>query len=918
MHRIFNTRLWISLIVTVVAIFLVLPTIRYFTFIDSHNGNLENLNPEEREELAELREKSITLGLDLQGGVDFLLEIEEGEVRQANLENIADNIRRDLANEKVPAEVRVRPEDRAIVVSLADKKDAEIAEMTLRNYDTYFTAPDYGELAQGQAQFNIQESILRDAVRNALDGALRVVRNRVDEFGLTQPVVARQGDKRIRVQIPGETDPDTIQRNLLRPATLEFRLLHPDMAEITRPLVKPETFNPSTGTGIIKDEYLNETITPQGQRVRKLADNIPGIPAGYEVRLGEDTRTNPRTGERTVQKNLVYIVKDDVEVRGSELKDARPRVVQTDLENPYKVWLEFDKEGTRKFAKVTRENIGKPFAIILEDVVYSAPVIRSAIPDGRCVIEGSFTLQDVNELAQVLKAGALPAPLQVVEKRAVEASLGTDSILASTKALGIGGIILIIFMIFYYGRAGVVAIIAMTMNVLLIMAFLTIAKATLTLSGIGGILLTMGMAVDANVLIYERLREELATKKPIKAAIAQAFGRAFTVIFDSNITSLLPALALLLFEVVEGSIKGFWITLAVGLMANLYTGVTVTRAITESWLAARGSFGAGKFAWFRNPRIPFMNLRFAGYILSGILAVISVGYIAIHGINFAVDFTGGVMAHVSVQQEGLGTSDIRSAMARAGFPNVAIQKVLNKEEFLIRQKLVTEEGGEAEAVTETSAALREALNTQLASAGVEVISVDEIAGEVGAEFRGIAFKTILVASICILAYIGYRFQIIFGFMAVVALLHDITLSLGLFTVFGREVNLDIISAMLIILGYSVNDTIVVFDRIRELAGNTYGKNFRAIVDQAVNLSLNRTINTGGTTLMMVGAMILFGGKGLADFALILFIGVLFGTYSSTFIASALAYDWIRHRTIKHEAEKEAARKTGGRLARATK
>jgi len=917
MSRVFNTRFVICVIVTIASILLVIPTIKYFTFVDRHGD--EPLTPEQMAEKADLQRNSIKLGLDLQGGVDFLLQVDREKVREAMLEEVADKVRTELKNNRVPAEVTFSATDRSVTVKLADRKDAEVAEGNLRNFSDYFDRPDFGALNDGQATFTVQNSVLAQNLQTVVEGALRVVRKRVDEFGLTQPVVALQGQDRIRVQIPGETDPDKIQKNLLRPATLEFRLLSDDMSEIVRPLTKPETFMPSLGTGVIRDEYLEETVSPSGGIIQTLKEDIPNIPPGYVLRLGEYSRTNTQTGAIDTTKNLVYVVKDKVEVRGSELKDARPRVVQSDLENPYKVWLEFDREGTRKFAKVTRDNVGKPFAIILENTVYSSPVIQTPIPDGRCVIEGNFTLQDVRELAQVLKAGALPAPLEVIEKRAVEASLGTDSIIASTKALGIGGVILILFMMMYYGRAGIVSVVAMGLNVLLIIAFLTLAKATLTLSGIGGILLTMGLAVDANVLIYERLREELATKKPIKAAISQAFGRAFTVIFDSNITSLLPALALLLFEVVEGSVKGFWITLAVGLMANLYTGVTVTRALTETWLTTTGSFGAGRFAWFRNSKIPFMNLRFAGYALSGALAVLSIGYIAVHGINFAVDFTGGVMAHISVEKD-LGTGDVRSAMAREGFPNVAVQKVLNKEEFLIRNKLAEEGADQTAAATEgdSETALRAGIDRALADAGVQVIGIERISGEVGEEFRWIAIKTIIVASLCILLYLGFRFQPVFGVMAVVAVLHDLTLTLGLFTLFGREVNLDIISALLMILGYSVNDTIVVFDRIRELAGNTYGKNFRAIVDQAVNLSLNRTINTGGTTLIMILAMILLGGKGLADFALILFIGILFGTYSSTFIASALAYDWIHRRTAKQEAEKEAARQAGGRLARASK
>lgn len=914
MLRIFNTRLWICVIVTVLSIILVIPTLRYFAFVDRQGD--KPLSDAQKKEFADLRAKSIKLGLDLQGGVDFLLQVDKEKVLAIQVEQIADDVRRALSNNRVPAEVESSAADRSVTIQLGDKKDAEVAQGNLEGFADDFESPNFGALARGKASFTVNNRVLSEYLANAVEGALRVVRKRVDEFGLTQPVVARQGDDRIRVQIPGETDPEKIQSNLLRPATLEFRLLHDNMGDIVRPLVNEATFIQGMGTGVIKDEYLEDTLSPNNEPIKVLKKDLPGIPPGYVVRLGEDSRTDPKTGKVSVTKNLVYLVKDKVEVRGDELKDARPRVIQSDLEHPYKVWLEFNKEGTRKFAKITRDNVGKPFAIILEDTVYSAPVIQSPIPDGRCVIEGNFTLGDVRELAQVLKAGALPAPLRIIEKRAVEASLGADSIVDSIRALGVGGVLLILFMVIYYGRAGVVAVLAMLLNVLLILAFLTLSNATLTLSGIGGILLTMGMAVDANVLIYERLREELALKKPMKAAISTAFSRAFTVIFDSNITSMLPALALLLFEVVEGTMKGFWITLAVGLIANLYTGVTVTRALTEGWLGATGSFGAGTLTWFKNPKFPFMSYRFVGYTFSGALAVLTIGYIAIHGVNFAVDFTGGVVAHVSVEKE-ITTSDVRTAMQGQGISSVAVQKVLGKNEFLIRQKLVVEEGGHAAEVKDTGRMLEAALTKGLASAGVKVIGVEQIASEVGGEFQGMALQTIIVASICILLYLGVRFRFVFSAMAVVALVHDLTLTVGVYTLMGREINLDIISALLIILGYSVNDTIVVFDRLRELSGDTFGKNFRSLVDQAINMSLNRTLNTGAATIGMIIAMILLGGKGLADFALVLLIGTVFGTYSSTFIATALAYDWIQRRVNKDEAEKVASRQTG-RLARASK
>jgi len=491
--------------------------------------------------------------------------------------------------------------------------------------------------------------------------------------------------------------------------------------------------------------------------------------------------------------------------------------------------------------------------------------------------------------------------LRIVEDQAIGASLGNDSVVDSGVALIIGAIGVIAFIVLVYRTAGVIAVLAMLLNVLLILALMALSNATLTVSGIGGVLLTMGMAVDANVLIYERLREELDAGRPIRAAIGTAFEKAFSVIIDSNITSLLPAVVLILFEVVEGSVKGFWLALGIGLIANIYTGVTVTRAIMESWVAKRKTVSVGNIRFLPNANFNFMKYRNAGMIVSGVLTVICVGYMAVNGINLGIDFTGGVTANVESTQ--VSRLDLAKGLSES-FHEVRVVKVVNKDLF---QVTVPNEKGVDADIDELKAELNAALNAKFAGK-LEVRSSQGIAPLLGREFMVTALWTIVIASIIILGYLAIRFRPIYGAGAVLALLHDITLSLGIFVLLGRSLTLDIVSALLIILGYSVNDSIVVFDRVREEVGDGYGRSVMDFINTAINKTLSRTIFTGGSTLLCLMAMLFFGGFALKDFALILLIGVVVGTYSSVFIASGLVH-WFME---AHEKKQGTVAAVGGR------
>lgn len=923
MQKVFNAKLITVLVITVLCVFLTLPTFQYFMLVGRMG---DNPSPELKAQHDEMLRGSrvIKLGLDLRGGADFLLALDLDRLTRRQLERDTEALR--IALLRTGADVTVRPvaepgAEPAVSVTVNNSADTDnvrgvLEAMIGRDVELEFRGQSLERaLAAGPVMLHLRPQFVQSSTAAAMEGALKVVRRRVDEFGLTQPIVTPADADRIRVQIPGETNPAQIRDNLLKTAQLEFRLLHEDHDNIVVQFVEGGRAGiiPGVGSGPVRNDLLEEVPSPStpGVMIKTLKKTIPGLPDGYVLRLGPHNVINPATGlldkERS-RDNIVYVVRSSAPLTGENLRRAAAITDLQDINDPIKVSIEFDARGAAEFARITEEAVGKRFAILLDDVVYSAPRINEPILGGRAQISGGFTQTEARDLATVLRAGALPAPLRIIEENLVGASLGADSIRDSGKALIIGGVLIIALMITVYAFCGVISVFAMALNVLLIMAILSLMGATLTLSGIGGILLTMGMAVDANILIYERLREELASGKPLRAAINAAFDRAFSVIFDANLTSMLPALVLVLFEVVDGSVKGFWTALAIGLVANLYTGIVVTRALIEAWYAKTRTLNVGKLRFLQGVNIDWMRYRVVGIAFSGSLTVASIGYLVVAGPSFGVDFTGGVLSTVEIK----GTTNADQAKLRDlfddEFHDVKVIKVINKEQWQITlpqtPNPTTKQVPTLEQIKERVAAAMANYDKP-----AQVLSSQSIDPAIGKEFKVVAISSVIVACLIILTYLAFRFQWIFGAGAVLALLHDIFLSLGVFKMLGHTLTLDIVSGLLIILGYSVNDTIVVFDRIREKMQDRLSASLKDVINAGINETLGRTVLTSGSTFIAVGTMYLFGGSGLSDFALILLLGIFFGTYSSIFIASGLVYLELERtgRTTVIAARKAVAR-----------
>lgn len=863
------------LAVSVVSILLVIPTARYFTFVSTEQR--PPIGSEEEkvydDEIQKLKSRSITPGLDLQGGVDILLSVDRNKTELDNLSNVVDQLKRAFRKDSIDATFQVDPKTNIFQFKILNTKDFRQAKNILDEYKGVFGDYDSATLQEGDIiNLRLSPKVLEVYYESAIEGSEKVLRNRVNEFGMTQASVFRQSNTRIRIQIPGEKDPQKVILNMLKPAQLEFRIVADDSSQKAPQLVD------------IKEE--------NGKTIRNIKSGE--VPPGYRIFFGEINEKDPHRVGVKIKKTIPYLLKDEVPLTGANLEETFVEVVQSDLESPIHINLVLDRDGARKFKDITEKNRGKNLAILLDGVVYTAPRIKEVIPNGRCFISGSFDMDEAREVSQVLKAGSMPARLQVEHKQAVGASLGTDTIKASVKAVIIGSALVIIFMIIYYGTAGVIADIALVLNILMILAALSLGRATLTLSGIGGILLTVGMAVDANVLIYERIREEIRGGKGIKLAVKNGFDRAFIVIWDSNFTTLITALILLQFAV--GSVKGFALTMAIGLIANLYTGMGVTHCLTDMWVSSRNKLNVGFLQLFGDTKVDFIKLRIVAYILSGSLILASlVALIVNKGPHYAVDFEGGILTQVLFKEKVSG-EDVRSSLTKAGASFVALQRVTGTNEFILKMKMIDNDGAKTEEF------ILDTLKKSFGEGKFEIRSTQNVGNEIGEEFRTIALRSVIIASLAILVYVGFRFQFVFGMGAVLALVHDIFITIGILTILGREISLDVVSALLIILGYSINDTIVIFDRIRENMRIVYGKNFAEIANLSINQSLNRTTLTSGTTLVPMIIMYFIGGKGLIDFSLTMCIGVIIGTYSSSFVATPIAYEWLKRKGFKTAEE----------------
>jgi SecD/SecF fusion protein len=676
-----------------------------------------------------------------------------------------------------------------------------------------------------------------ESKKAALSQAVEVLRKRVDRFGVAEPIIQPAGEDRILIQLPGlsEADKESAKRQIQRAAFLEFRMVHPQ-----------------------SDELIKKGI----------------VPFGYEI-----LKERRRDGNKEYHEPLIVSKKAERGFTGKYIKRAMPD--RDPITGQILIRFELTDEGAKLFADITRENIGQRLAIVLDGELYSAPVIRSEIPNGSGVIEGRFTPEEAIELANVLE-NPLETPVTILESRDVEPSLGKDSIRSGVTAAIVGVVLVSLFMLVYYRVAGLIANIALILNVIILFGVLCYIDTTLTLPGIAGIALTIGMAVDANVLVYERIREELAAGKSLKGAIAAGYSRAFGTIFDSNITTLISSIILIYMG--TGPVKGFGVTLTIGIAVSMFTALVVTRLIFD-WLVDKNILTNLKMlSFFKDTKIDFLRYAKPAFITSFVIIAIGMGYgIFIRGHKvLGPDFVGGDRVILSFAQK-VDVGQIRSAIEKMKIGEVSIQYqkdiAANKENLSIVSAY-----GTGERIVKT-------LNEQFPNAKFHIESYETVGPSIGKEIQTVAIKAALLAMFGILIYVAIRYEFSFAVGAVLALFHDVLISLGIFFLSGREINAPILAAVLTIIGFSINDTIVIFDRIREDLKIGMKGTFADIINKAINQTLSRTVITSGTVFLATLSLYIFGGGAINDFAFIFLIGIIIGTYSSIYIASALVYFW---------------------------
>ncbi|MBI3999519.1 MAG: protein translocase subunit SecD [Candidatus Omnitrophica bacterium] len=673
------------------------------------------------------------------------------------------------------------------------------------------------------------EKIPEKLREGAVERATEIIQNRIDQFGVREPYITRQGKSQIVVQLPGLTDQDRAREIVAKTAHLEFKLVSDDEKIIKEALA-----------GSVPEGYEIKQVEEEGQ----LADTLV---LEKEPVLTGDKLTNASVGFDSYGQSIVEI--------------------------------QFDKEGAAIFDAATFKNIGRRLAIVLDGKVHSAPVIRDRIPNGRGQISGSFTVQQASDLALVLKAGALPAPVKIIEERTVGPTLGQDSIRSGIYASIGGAAFVVIFMVVYYLLPGFIASFAIFLNLLILLGVMAQTGASLTLPGIAGIILTMGMAVDANVLINERIREEKKLGKAIRSVISAGYHKAFSAILDSNVTTILSALILLWFG--TGPLRGFAVTLSIGLAASMFTAIFVTRIIFDFLTRDRREISLNMLQLIPEPKIDWLGKRWFGYTFSAVMVAIGLFGIFVKGPQqLGLDFTGGTVEEIHLNQD-TDLGKIRSALAGAGLQDMQLQHYGRPEErnILIRTK------------SESTQVIQKALLNLLGQNQFEIRRSETLGPSAGKELFGKALKAIALAMGLMLVYLTWRFKFLYAVCAIIPLLHDVTVSLGIFFLTGREFSLPIVAAVLTIIGYSVNDTIVTFDRVREDAKIFRKEELSKIVNVSINQTFSRTLITSATALFGVLALYLFGGAAINDFAFILLVGFISGVYSTIFVAGPLAVDW---------------------------
>ena len=795
-----------------------------------------------------------------------------------------------------------------------------------------------------------KSNLPEDEAVDVVERAMQVISNRVNEFGVAEPIIQKSGDNRIIVELPGLKDINRAMALINQTAQLEFKLLRDESelrtaieridallaAQITD-TTQTDTSASLFGSSVAEQNPFLSLIDVSGSEIIVPASNVTRveeilarpdvqnfIPNGGEIRGGNIRET--AGGQRIRSYYYMNVIP---EMTGATLADAYPQTGSgNDIGSMGVASIGFTTtdDGARTFARVTGNNIGRRMAIILDGRVFSAPNIQGRIPNGRGEITGMNSLEEAKDLAIVLRAGALPAPMEIQYKQVVGPSLGADAISSGKWASIMGLIAVFIFMAIYYRTSGLIANFALVLNLLFLLAVMAAFNATLTLPGIAGIILTMGMSIDANILIFERIKEELrAGKKTIRQAVNSGYDNALRTIVDANITTLITAFAL--YEFGTGPIRGFAVTLGFGIMISMFTAIVITRTLYDTLIERWHLEGVsiGKADPFGRYTFSFMKFGKTAFIITW--SVILIGLITIGvrgGIKWGLDFQGGSLIEVHFDPP-VEVQTIRNVLGNVTIDGQSVDlsqseiKTFGEDNILVR--VASSEFSEEQLGTAVKATLKaqfpESLKGDESNWRRQESSVSP---KIGKELMVDAMKAVGASIIGIILYITFRFRQVNGFRfgvgAIVALVHDVLIVLAVFSIIGEELSMPVVAALLTVVGYSTNDTIVVFDRIRESLGRARKEGFSGVVDRSINDCLNRTMMTSLTVLLVLGFLLAGSTSSNWGFSLALTFGVITGTYSSIFIASPIVVWWQNWVAKKREEIRRTKKSTRSRVAQA--
>ncbi|MBR5483996.1 MAG: protein translocase subunit SecDF [Alistipes sp.] len=908
----------------------------------------------------ECKEKEVNLGLDLKGGMNVMLEIE--------VQDLVKSLAGESQND--PAFVAAIEKANEALKAGTDDYIGEFAKAYAETSNggslaTIFVSPDRQDITPNSTNDEVLK-VLRDETDAAIAASFNILRSRIDHFGVTQPNIQRlPNSNRILVELPGVKEPERVRKLLQGSASLEFWVTYttdevlPILAEADA-LIKQSTETPAEeqaaeatteAASDLVSEVANATTTEEAvegaSRFSREQNPLfalldPSYSGGAIVgaaAAADMTAINEYLARPEIQNLFPADLKFMWGIKGEEVfggrfalyalrsVDGKPAMddsaVSTaqsqysDRSANAEVNLIMNSNGASQWAQLTGQNIGKPIAIVLDGYVYSAPNVINKIEGGSSRITGNFTIQEADDLANVLKSGKVPAPARIIQDTVVGPSLGAESINAGMFSFVLAFILVLLYMGLFYKTAGWMADVALILNIFLLMGVLVSFGAVLTLPGIAGIVLTMGMAVDANVIIYERIKEELRAGKGLSLAIKDGFSNAYSAIIDGQLTTIITGVVLFIFG--NGPVQGFATTLIIGILTSLFCAIFITRMLLE-WVEAK--WGKVAFSrswsenWLSNVKFDFIGKRKASYIISGSMVVLSIISLATLGLNTGVDFTGG-RTYVVRFDQNVSAEDVRVALDKALVSDDATKSSVEVKQYGAenQMRIITQykyDDTSEETTAEVDALIYEALkgfytypitldgfvSTQEDVNGI--ISSEKIGPAIAKDMIFGALYAVLFSLIAIGLYITVRFKRWeWATGATLALTHNAFLVIGIFSMlyhvmpFNLEVNQAFIAAILTIIGYSINDTVVIFDRIREFLA-LYPK--RAIgdnINQAIASTLSRTMNTSVTTLVTLLAMFILGGETLRGFIFALLLGVIIGTYSSVFVATPIAYDILR-------------------------